>query len=332
MRSVFFGLLVIIAFSCSSPEIQRIHLQGKAQGTYYSIMYFDPQGINYQEEIDSLLDAYNKSVSLYDTSSVISRLNRNETDTVDEIFIANYRVALQVAEQSAGYFDFTVGQLVSTWGFGLKNRDSISSGRIDSLLKTVGYNKVKLSGNRIEKEESGTWIDFNAIAQGYSVDLVGRFLESKGIERYLVDIGGEVLARGRKEKGEKWSVGIELPQDNPHPTERTVQTIASIEDMALATSGNYRKFYIREGVKYSHTIDPKTGYPVQHSLLSASVFAPSAAVADAWATAFMVMGTEKAIETLKMNPELGAYLIYSDDDGNYLTFFTDNVKMLLSNQ
>ena len=200
---------------------------------------------------------------------------------------------------------------------------------IKAYLSTVDYTAVSIDNDRFVKQNKQTLIDFNAVAQGYSVDLTGAFLESKGIRRYLVDIGGEVLCKGRKEANQQWSVGIELPIDNAKPEKREIKAVVNLEDKALATSGNYRKFYIRDGVKYSHTIDPKTGHPVNHSLLSASVFAKSAGLADAYATAFMVMGQDKTKAFLNTHPELSVYLIYSDSMGTLKTFISDDLKMIL---
>lgn len=237
-----------------------------------------------------------------------------------------------MAIHTGGFFDFTIGQLVNAWGFGLKNRDQLTPHKIDSLLRICGFEKVRLEGNRLVKEDPRIWIDYNAVAQGYSVDVVGLFLESKGIDRYLIDIGGEVLAKGRKEGNKAWSVGIELPEDKPTSPQREIKAIVDLQDRALATSGNYRKFYVLDGIKYSHTIDPKLGSPVHHSLLSASVFASTAATADAYATAFMVMGLEKTIEFIKSNPDLGVYLIYSNEKGELKTYMSDNVKLQVSEQ
>jgi thiamine biosynthesis lipoprotein len=334
MRLSYLFIIVLFAFSsCRQSQLSRISFQGQAQGTYYSIIYFDNKGVDYQHEIDSLLDNYNQSVSLYDTNSVISRINRNDsTVETDENFLLNFKAAIEVAEKTNGAFDFTIGQLVNAWGFGLKNREKVTPELIDSLNETVGYRRVKIAGKKLIKEDSRTLIDFNAIAQGYSVDLVGKFLESKGIKRYLVDIGGEVLTKGRKENNQLWSVGIELPIDDPSPEKREVKALVNIEDMALATSGNYRKFYIMNGVKYSHTINPTTGYPVNHSLLSVSVFAHSAAIADAYATAFMVMGLKKTIDFTIKNPELGIYLIYANEKGELKTYMSEKVNSLISEQ
>ena len=300
--------------------------QGAAQGTYYDISYFDNQQRNFQKEIDSLLDAFNFSVSVYEPNSIISKINRDETDTeADDWFITVFSKAYEVAEATDGYFDFSVGPLVNAWGFGFSNRLHLDKNTIDSLLKLVGYRNFKLQNNRIIKAVPGAQIDFNAIAKGYAVDVVAQFIESKGVSIYLVDIGGEVIAYGRKPNGTLWKVGVEKPSEDQNSL-RELKAIVEIENMAIATSGNYRRFYIEDGVRYSHTIDPFTGYPVQHSLLSVSVLAKDCMTADAYATAFMVMGVEKTIEFLKIRKDLEAFLIYSENGEELQTWISEGFR------
>ncbi|NLN95343.1 MAG: FAD:protein FMN transferase [Bacteroidales bacterium] len=303
-----------------------VRFQGAAQGTYYDISYFDNQERNFQKEIDSLLDAFNFSVSVYEPNSIISKINRDETDTeADDWFITVFRKAYEVAEATDGYFDFSVGPLVNAWGFGFSDRLHLDRNTIDSLLKLVGYRNFKLENNRIIKAVPGAQIDFNAIAKGYAVDVVAQFIESKGVSRYLVDIGGEVIAHGRKPNGTLWKVGVEKPSEDQNSS-RELKAIVELENMAIATSGNYRRFYIEDGVRYSHTIDPFTGYPVQHSLLSVSVLAEDCMTADAYATAFMVMGVEKTIEFLKIRKDLEAFLIYSENGEELQTWISEGFR------
>jgi thiamine biosynthesis lipoprotein len=269
------------------------------------------------------------SVSMWEPNSIISRINNGESNIrCDSAFIHTYLIARDVAEKSHGAFDYTIGPLVNVWGFGFEDRQKVDQAMVDSLLPLVDYRFVSLNGDQIILEKKGIKFDFNAVAQGYSVDLVGDFLADKGIENYLIDIGGEVLAKGEKPGIGAWKVGIEKPSLDKL-AERSLEATISLKDMALATSGNYRKFYEVDGIRYSHTIDPETGYPVTHTLLSASVLAKDCGTADAWATAFMVMGVDKAKAILAGRNDLEAYFIFSNDDGTFGTFITDGVKALI---
>ncbi len=302
-----------------------------AQGTYYAVTYFDHLERDFQPQIDSLLEAFDMSVSMWQPSSVISRINRSEEGVIcDSIFINTYLLARGVAEESNGAFDYTIGPLVNAWGFGFEDRQKVDQALVDSLLPLVDYRYVRLDGNTIIKGKEGIEFDFNAVAQGYSVDLVGDFLASKGLENYLVDIGGEVLAIGEKPGIGSWVVGIEKPSLDEF-SERELEASITLTNRAMATSGNYRKFYEEDGVRYSHTIDPETGYPVTHTLLSVSVIASEAGTADAWATAFMVMGLEKAKQFVESKSELEAFFIYSGEDGSLEIYATDGMKELLRN-
>jgi len=271
------------------------------------------------------------SVSSWEPASVISRINNGEEGVIcDSVFINTYILARKVAMESNGAFDYTIGPLVNAWGFGFEDRQKVDQAMVDSLLPLVDYHYVRLEGDRIIKEIDGIKFDFNAVAQGYSVDLVGDFLASKGINNFLVDIGGEVLAIGEKPLEGPWIVGIEKPSENEY-SDRTLEATLELKDRALATSGNYRKFYEEDGIRYSHTIDPETGYPVTHSLLSVSVITTDAGTADAWATAFMVMGLENAKKILENRDGLEAFFIYSGEEGFLMTYATEGMKQLLRN-
>lgn len=328
-----FNLLILAFFGCTkSDQPKKIQFHGEAQGTYYAVTYFAPDTLVNQKEIDSLLKDFDFSASIWEENSVISRINRNEAGAVpDQHFVDIFKQSQRVSEITGGAFDITVGPLVNAWGFGFKNKINVTRQVVDSLLPLVNYKAVTLNNGQLVKENPTIQIDFNAIAQGYSVDLAGGFLEKKGITDYLIDIGGEVLARGKKPDGEFWTVGIERPSEKPD-SDRQLKAIISMSNRAIATSGNYRKFYEVDGIRYSHTIDPKTGYPVRHSLLSATVMADSAAIADAFATAFMVMGVEKSQEFLKNHPELEVYLIYSGADGELKTWKSPGIEKMLQEQ
>ena len=218
---------------------------------------------------------------------------------------------------------------MNAWGFGPGKKQKIEQSKIDSILKFVGFDLIKLKGNKVVKKDSRVCLDFNAFAQGYSVDVVSEFLNTKGIKSYIVEIGGELYAKGKQITGDNWVVGIEKPIDNQE-TGNPLTATAKLENMAVATSGNYRKFIIENGIKYAHHIDPKTGYPTKNNLLSASVFSKECISSDAYATGVLVMGLEEAKKFLAKHKELQAYLIYSDEKGNYKTFQTEGLKSILS--
>ncbi len=322
--------LLIIIQGCKVQFAEPIKFQGQTQGTYYAVTYFDDQSRNFQSEIEQLLRDFDLVASMWEDSSIISRINRNEAEVaVNQVFTAIFEKSKTVYERSGGAFDPTVGPLVNAWGFGFTDRMDVDQHIVDSLLPLVGFDKVKLEENLVLKDDPRVQFDFNAIAQGYSVDLIGTLLDEKGIENYLVDIGGEVLGKGSKPDGSSWKVGIEKPVDNAGYGEG-LEAIVALKDQAMATSGNYRKFYEKDGVRFSHTIDPTTGYPVQHSLLSVSVLAGDCAQADAWATAFLVLGLDRSIEILGRDKNLDAYFIYSGStSGDLKTYFTEGFKEII---
>ena len=326
MKLTFFFVILILGACSTQQDTKPVRLTGQAQGTYYSVVYFDNDQRDFQCEIDSILNNFDQSVSLWVPNSIISRVNNNDsTVELDEYFVDNFMLSKEIAQKTNGAFDPTVGSLVRAWGFGFDAEKKVDQKIIDSILQFTGHEKVRLENGKLVKEDERTTFDFNAVAQGYSVDLLGEFLESNNIKNYLVDVGGEVKGSGKKPDGSAWKVGIEKPADNMNDS-RDLKAIVALHDKSIATSGNYRKFYEENGIRYSHTINPVTGYPVQHSLLSASVMAENTAVADAYATAFMVMGLEKARNYLKQNRDLDAYFIFSDSDGKYQTYLTQGFE------
>lgn len=318
--------LLFIMFGCQS-KVEQIHLEGFAQGTYYSIRYYDPENRNLRIAVDSLLSDFNKTASIYDETSIISKINRNEDDVLlDEDFKQLFTFSMEVSRQTQGAFDITVGQLVNAWGFGSEKRQIMTKEKVDSLLHCVGYNRIKLKGNRLVKQNPCIKLDFNAIAQGYSVDKIGIFFDSLHIDNYLIDIGGEVLAKGDK-KGEAWKVGIEQPV-NEKEQHRQIITSIPLHNMALVTSGNYRKYYEENSVRFAHTISPQSGYPVDNGLLSVTVLHPTATFADAYATAFMVLGLDASLEFLKKHKEMEAFFIYQKSDVIH-TYATEGFQKLI---
>lgn len=307
-----------------------IKIEGRAQGTTYHITYFDLQNRDLYEDIEKILYDFDQSVSTYVPTSIISRINANEKNVVvDNYFIACFNKAKEVWKNTNGAFDPTVYPLVNAWGFGPEKKQKIEKTKIDSILKFVGFSLIKLKGNKVIKKDPRVALDFNAFAQGYSVDVVSQYLISKGITSFLVEIGGETYANGKKPDGKNWVVGIEKPIDNKE-TGNPLKAMVKLENLAIATSGNYRRFIIEDGIKYHHHLDPKTGYPTKNNLLSASLFSKECITSDANATGILVMGLEKAKEFLQKHPELQAYLIYSDDKGNYQIYETPSLKEILS--
>jgi len=323
--------IILLAGSCTfQPPGYYIALSGSTQGTSYHITYESNDSINYQSEIDTLLRQFDLSLSTYEPASIISRINRDEKNVeLSDLFINCYTASRQVFEESGGAFDITVAPVVNAWGFGFTEKSDPDSTMIDSLLQFVGMDKIKLENGKIIKDHPGVMLDVNAIAQGYAVDVVSEYLESKGITNYLVEIGGEVRTTGINPRGQIWRVGIDKPIDGIQIPGMQMEAIIRLKNRSLATSGNYRRFYMKDGVKYSHTIDPVTGYPVSHNLLSATVLADECMIADGFATAFMVLGLEKSEEILKNKKNLDAYLIFTDENGQYDVFYTPGLRKFL---
>jgi len=331
MRHITIYTFIIFAIiSCSQPNSNYINFGGFVQGTTYSITYETLDSAYYKDKIEKILAEFDTSLSTYNNLSLISRINNNEITNTDFYFNTVYNKSEEVFLKTNGAFDITVAPFVNAWGFGFKNKEEITNAKIDSILEFVGFEKVSLTNSEIIKTDPRVMLDVNAIAQGYSVDVVANFLESKGIENYLVEIGGEVKTKGLNNKGKEWKIGIDKPIDNNNIPGQNLQAIIKLSNKSLATSGNYRKFYEKNGIKYSHTIDPLTGYPVTHSLLSATVIADDCITADAYATAFMVIGLEKSLELLKELPGIEAYLIFSNENGDYEVKSTEGIKDLIN--
>ena len=306
-----------------------MYLEGFAQGSYYAITYYDEQGRNFQQGIDSIFHAVDLSVNLWVDSSIICKVNRNEEVELDQIFIDNFNIAQQAAELSGGYFDPTISPLVAAWGFSAKtsNLSSLTSHLIDSLKTLVDYRKVRIENGKLIKDNLAMQLDFNAVAQGYTSDRIAAYLDSEGVKHYLVDTGGEIMAKGGKPDGKPWVVGIEKPAENMDD-ERVVQTRVPLFDKGLVTSGSTRKYVERDGKRYSHCIDPTTGYPVEHQVLSVTVLAENAVWADALASICMVMGMEKSLELIKTMEGVEAYYIFVNDKGELETFATEGFEIL----
>ncbi|HKI88831.1 MAG TPA: FAD:protein FMN transferase, partial [Draconibacterium sp.] len=288
-----------------------------------------PNGKDLQDEITEKLAVYNRIFSTYDKESTISKINNNIDTKLEPEFITCFRRAEEVSKITHGAFDITCGPMVNAWGFGPEEKEKMTPEIIDSLKAITGYQKVKLRNGKIFKENPHMKLDMSAISKGYTCDLMGDFFRSKGCGNYMVEIGGEVVAKGKNEKGNIWTIGISKPDENAFFASNDYQAKVHLPDNALATSGNYRNFYVENGKKYAHTIDPKTGYPVQHSLLSSTVLTDNCMTADAFATAFMVLGLEDGIEIVKEHPELKVYFIYAAEDGTNQVYMSDNFQQHL---
>ena len=328
MRRGLFWMIGLVMLAACGRQPQRIVLQGLAQGSYYAVTYFDEENRNFQHEIDSIFHAVDMSVNLWVDSSIISKVNRNEDVTLDSIFIDNFNIAQEAARLSDGYFDPTISPIVAAWGFSYKSGDSITPQLIDSLKQLVDYRKIRIENGKVIKENPNMKLDFNAIAQGYTSDMIAAFLESRGINNYLVDTGGEIMARGSKPNGQPWIVGIEKPAEN-WDSEQVVQTRIALRDKGLVTSGSTRKYVERNGRRYSHCIDPKTGYPVEHNVLSATVLAENSVWADALASICMVMGMEKSLPLIESMDGVEAYYIFVNEQNELETFATEGFRELL---
>ncbi len=321
--------LLIFAVACNNNGKKNlITYKGNVQGSFFLIKFYAGADSNsLKTGIDSLFKVVDQTASVFDSNSIISLVNANRETELSDHFIKLFNKSQEVSAATGGCFDITVGPLVKSWGFWKKKGMDLSPKQVDSLLAFVGYNKIRLintdKGRRILKEHPETMLDFNAIAQGYTADVVAEYFNNQDMKDYLIEIGGEVRASGTKEEKIHWTVGIEKPADSMDAGQVVYEKV-ELQDKSLATSGNYRKFFIKDGIKFSHTIDPFTGYPVHHSLLSVTVLADDCATADAYATAFMVMGLDKAKEFLKSHPGLEAYFIFSDSTGKFINYKTKN--------
>lgn len=322
-----FLTLLIVGTVLIIRQQQNVPYQKNADfifGTSYHISYQCDSDLSVG--IKAELMKVDQSLSPFNKESIITAINENKDVEVDPMFLDVYNLAMQISKDTDGAFDITVAPLVNAWGFGFKQGMELSSNQVDSLRQIVGYQKVSLEDGRIKKQDPRVMLDCSAIAKGYGCDMVARFLRGRGIKNFMVEIGGEVVTCGLNPDRLPWKVGVTKPSDDSLSTSHELQTILNVTDKAMATSGNYRNFYYKGGKKYAHTINPKTGYPVQHNILSATVLAKSCAEADAYATSFMVMGLEKAQKVMERHPELMAYIIYSDQNGENAIWYSPSLQ------
>lgn len=305
------GSVAILMGRCNAP--MRL-AEGNVFGTSYHIKYKSPRELD--ADITRVLNEVDSSLSLFNKDSRLSAINRGETDKPDEMLEEVLTLALRLAEETNGCFDPTVAPLVNAWGFGNEERKALTDAELDSVMAFVGYRKIGLKHHKIEKADARVTLDFGAIAKGYAVDCIARLMDDEMVLDYMIEIGGEIVVKGHNAEGQPWQIGVQQPDETVGANE--LATVLELTSGGVATSGNYRNFYLEDGKRIAHTIEPQTGRPVQRDVVSATVVAPTCAEADALATAFMVMGAEKARAFAKAHPKLQVYLII--DKGDSLAF------------
>lgn len=309
------------------------HDTGEVFGTFYNITYQSDK--NLKSEIEAVLKTVDDEFSMYNRNSTVSKINRGEKPVLGEMFMEVYELAQTVNKESNGAFDITVAPLVNAWGFGFKTKQMPTGHQVDSILAFVGNDKFRVvnEGKAFvpKKTDPRTMLDFSAIAKGYGSDVVARLLRSNDVKNFMVEIGGEIVTSGNSEKRLPWKIGVTKPVEDSLSIDGELQTVLNLTDKAMATSGNYRKFYYKDGKKYAHTINPKTGKPVQHNILSATVITKDCATADAYATAFMVLGMEGTKRVLEKHPDLMVYLIYAGEGGKNEVWFSPSLEGKIGN-
>lgn len=304
--------------------------EGKIFGTSYKITYQHDK--NLKDKVEAELKHLDSSLSPFNDTSIITRINLNEDIVPDKFFTDVFRRSTEILKETNGAFDITVASLVNVWGFGFKNGNFPESTVIDSLLEITGYEKVMLSDEgKIVKQDNRIMLSCSAIAKGYAVDVIAQLLKREGVHNFMIDIGGEVVVCGLNPQKETWRIGLNKPIDDLFASDNELMEVLHVTDLGMATSGNYRNYYYKNGKKYSHTIDPNTGYPVQHNLLSATVIAKDCMSADAYATAFMVMGLEKAQRFIETHSDIEAFFIYTDEEGIFQTYQTEGMERFINN-
>ena len=323
--------LWILMFTACTKQKQYFEESGSVFHTIYHIKYEGSEILT--EKIDAEFQKFNLSLNPFNPNSIISKVNRNEAVEADDWFIKVFNKAKEVSDHSEGIFDITCAPLVNLWGFGFSKMDSVTPQMIDSIKQFVGYQKVRLDGRKVVKDDSRILLNCSAIAKGYASDIIARLLEREGIENYMVEIGGEVTMKGVNQNGKCWRIGINKPEDDSTGIKNDIEEVVQLcKKGGVATSGNYRNYYVKDGKKYAHTIDPRTGYPSEQSILSATIVAEDCITADAYATAFMAMGLEKAREAAKNIPGIEYYVIYSDENGKHQIEYSTGMLQYLPNR
>lgn len=324
----YFFLTFLFLVGCQQKEQQYFEVTGTDLHTPYHIKFQYTEPL--KEEIHAKLMQYYHAINPFDSLSVISQVNQNKDIEVDTLFAEAFSKAMEVSANTNGIYDITSAPFINLWGFGFSKKDSVTPAMIDSVRSFVGYQKVHLVGRKVVKDDPRILLNCSSLGDGYSCDLIARLLDSKGIKNYMIEIGGEVVAKGVNPKGACWRVGITRPTDDPSGINQELEEIVQLcGRLGLATSGDYRNFYIKDDKKYAHTIDPRTGYPAGQPVLSVTVIAPDGISADAYATAFMAMGREEARNVQLKVPELEYLFIYTDDTGQFRTDYSEGFQKYL---
>ena len=326
-KAFFYGtIFASIFYIVGCTDVEYKVLEGFVQGTTYRIVYSDDAAtVPVEEVVEDVFRRVDISMSGYNPESTLSKVNRNEDVVVEKIFENVFNRAREMYDISGGYFDVSAEPLFDMWGFGFSERSAVTDKMVDSVRQFIGMDKIRITDGKVVKDDPRMRLSFNAIAKGYTPDLIAAAFDSIGIRNYLIEVGGEIFCRGANKNGDMWNVGIDLPEEGNFVQGAELMGVLRLSGRGLATSGNYRKFYEEDGKIYSHTIDPLTGYPSRHSLLSVSVVADNTMTADAYATYLLIIGLEKAIEVVESAPELDAYLIYSED-GEYKIYKSAGIE------
>lgn len=329
MRRALFLLCLAAGILSACRSESRYRVLTGANHTTYRIQYQYDRTLD--REIEAAFRRYYHSINAFDSLSVISRINRNESTETDSLFRHVFRTAMALSAQTDGLFDVTCAPLINLWGFGFQQPGRVTPQAVDSIRAFVGFRKVRLTGNRLVKDDPRVLLNFSALGDGTICDLLGGLFDAKGISNYLIEVGGEVLAKGKNPHGRNWRVGIVKPRDDlSGAADGELEQIVQLpERLGLATSGNYRNFYIKDGKKYAHTINPVTGYPAEQDILSATIIAEECILADACATAFMVLGSDKARALQRNYPGIDYFIIYTDSLGKYRTEYSAGMKKYL---
>ena len=324
------SLWILFLTACTNQK-QYFEESGSVFHTIYHVKYEASELLT--DKIDAEFQKFNLSLNPFNPNSIISKVNQNEPVETDDWFIEVFNKAREVSDHSDGVFDITCAPLVNLWGFGFSKMDSVTPQMIDSIKQFVGYQKVKLDGRKVVKEDPRILLNCSAIAKGYASDIIARLLEREGVKNYMVEIGGEVTMKGVNQNGNCWRIGINKPEDDSTGIRNDIEEVVQLcKKGGVATSGNYRNYYVKDGKKYAHTIDPRTGYPSEQNILSATIVADDCITADAYATAFMAMGLEKARQAAKNIPDIEYYVIYSDENGKHQIEYSEGMFQYLPNR
>lgn len=327
----FLASLWILVFTACTGQKQYFVESGSVFHTVYHIKYEAPELLT--EKIDAEFQKFNLSLNPFNPNSIIYKVNQNEPVEADDWFIEVFNRAKEVSDHSDGVFDITCAPLINLWGFGFSKMDSVTPQMIDSIKQFVGYQRVRLDGRKVIKDDPRVLLNCSAIAKGYACDVIARLLEREGIKNYMVEIGGEVAMKGVNQNGNCWRIGINKPEDDSTGIKNDIEEVVQLcKKGGVATSGNYRNYYVKDDKKYAHTIDPRTGYPSEQSILSATIVAQDCITADAYATAFMAMGLEKARQVAENVPDIEYFVIYADENGKHQIEYSKGMLQYLPNR